>query len=254
MRIGNGIIVHPVSNIGASREATRRSRDMTEAALQQQNPRRIATELVFERERRRSRNVRRLKFALPALAVMMIAGLAGKSLIASMGEVSISLAGSSIEDGKLIMANPRMAGYSAANRPYEMTAARAIQEISNDNVVDLEGIGARIPVGLNEWATVEAETGRLVKSDNSLTIDSPALVKTTDGMEARLKSAVIDIGRGTLTTDEAVEIDLGGSQLTADSMTVSDGGHVLVFENKVKVLVEAERIKTASAGEGNAEN
>jgi lipopolysaccharide export system protein LptC len=227
---------------------------MTESALQQQNRQKISTELVFERERRRSRKVRWLKRALPALAVLMIAGLAGKSLIGSMGGVSIDVAGSTIQDGKLIMANPRMAGYSADNRPYEMKAARAVQEIANDDVVDLQDIGARIPVGKNDWATVETARGRLVKSKNTMTIDSPAIVKTTDGMEARLKSAVIDIARGTLTTDDAVEIDLDGSQITADSMAVSNGGEVLVFEKRVKVLVEANRIKTAAAGEGNAEN
>ena len=227
---------------------------MTDRALQQQNRQKISTEQVFERERRRSRNVRWLKRALPALAVLMIAGLAGKSLIGSMGGISIDIAGSTIQDGKLIMANPRMDGYSADNRLYEMKAARAVQEISNDNIVDLQDIGARIPIGKNDWATVEAASGRLVKSENTMTIDSPALVKTTDGMEARLKSAVIDIGRGTLSTDEAVEIDVDGSHITADSMTVSDGGELLVFEKRVKVLVEAKRINTAAAGEGNAEN
>lgn len=227
---------------------------MTETALQQQNRQRIATEIVFARERRRSRNVRRLKFALPLLAVLMITALAAKSLVATGGGVSIDLAGSSIEDGKLIMANPRMAGYSASNRPYEMTAARAVQGISNDNVVDLEDIGATVPVGTNEWATIQAAKGRLVKSENRLTIDSPALVKTTDGMEARLKSAVIDIAEGILTTEEAVEINLDGSQVTADSMAVRDGGQTLVFESRVKVMLESRRVKTASAGEGNAEN
>jgi len=227
---------------------------MTDRALQQQNRQKISTELVFERERRRSRKVRWLKRALPVLAVLMIAALAGKSLIGSFGGVSIDMAGSTIQDGKLIMANPRMAGYSADNRPYEMKAARAVQEIANDDVVDLLDIGARIPIGKNDWATIETARGRLIKSTNSMTIDSPAIVKTTDGMEARLKSAVIDIAEGSLTTDDAVEIDLDGSQITADSMAVSSGGEVLVFEKRVKVLVEANRIKTAAAGEGNAKN
>lgn len=255
MRGGSGTIAHPTPRAGGSprRETTRRSPNMTEPALQQQNRQKIATELVFERERRRSRNVRRLKIALPVLAILMLAGLAGKSLIASMGEVSIDLTGASIQDGKLIMANPRMAGYTSDNRPYEMKAARAIQEITDDNIVDLQDIGARLPVGLKEWATVEAASGRLVKSDNTLTINSPALVKTTDGMEAKLKSAVLDIGTGTLTTDEAVEIDLEGSRVTADSMAVSDGGRVLVFEKRVKVLIESKRVRTAEAGEGNGE-
>jgi lipopolysaccharide export system protein LptC len=73
-------------------------------------------------------------------------------------------------------------------------------------------------------------------------------------MKARLKSAVIDIDGGSLMTDEPVEIDLSGSHVTADSLAVNDGGQTLVFENRVKVLIEARRIKTASVGESDAEN
>lgn len=244
MRIGSGICEHP-------QQTTCGGRDMTEAAMQH-NGQKIATELVFERERRRSRNVRRLKAALPILAVLMIGALAGKSLIGSMGGVSIDLASSTIEDGKLIMATPRLAGYSG-HRPYEMKAARAIQEIANDDVLHLEEMSASLPIGTKDWANVAAARGKLIKSTNMLTIDSPALIQTTDGMTARLKSGVLDIDQGALTTDEPVEIDHSGSLVTADSMVVSEGGKVLVFERRVKVFIESQRINTASVGEKNAE-
>jgi lipopolysaccharide export system protein LptC len=227
---------------------------MTDKKLQQTNRNRIATEQVFARERRRSRNVRRLKVALPVLAVLMTAGLVGKSLLARMGDVSIDIAGTSIKDGRLIMANPRMAGYTGENRPYEMQAERAIQSVSNDDVVDLENIDAKLPVGAKDWATVGAASGKLVKSQSRLTIDSPALVKTTDGMVAQLQSAVIDIDSGELTTDDPVRIDTDGSRVTADSMTVTDGGSLMVFEKRVKVHIEGNRVRTASAaGERDAQ-
>lgn len=227
---------------------------MTEKALQQSNRNRTATEQVFARERRRSRNVRRLKFALPVLAALMAAGLVGKSMLSRMGEVSIDLAGSSIQNGRLIMANPRMAGFNAQNRPYEMQAARAAQATSNDDVVELEGIGARLPVGADQWATVDAASGKLLKSENRLEIDSPILVKTTDGMVARLRSATIDITSGDLQTSDPVHIDRKGSTITADSLTVTESGTTLLFESRVKVHIQGELVDTASAtGSGNAD-
>lgn len=228
---------------------------MTDKALQQSNRNRIATELVFERERRRSRNVRRLKVALPVVAVLMAGGLVTKSMIARMGDVSIDLAGTSIENGRLIMANPRMAGYNAENRPYQMQAERATQSLKDDDVVDLENIGARLPIGVKDWATVDAANGRLVKSEGMLRIDSPTLIKTTDGMVARLQSANVDINGGNLSTDKPVQIDLDGSRVTADSMTVTEGGSIMVFENRVKVHMEGGRVSTASvAGDANAQD
>lgn len=228
---------------------------MTEKALQQSNRNRIATEQVFARERRRSRNVQRLKLALPVLAALMAVGLAGKSLLARMGGVSIDIAGSSIQDGRLIMANPRMAGFNAENRPYEMQAARAAQAITDDDVVELEDIGARLPVGADQWATVNAASGKLVKSHNRLEINSPTLVKTTDGMVARLQSAIIDITDGNIKTSDPVHIDRDGSTITADSLTVTKGGTVLVFQKRVKVHIQGKRVDTASATEsGKADN
>lgn len=227
---------------------------MTDKALQQSNRNRIATEQVFERERRRSRNVRRLKVALPVLAVLMAAGLAGKSLLARMGEVSIDLAGTSIQNGRLIMANPRMAGFNAENRPYEMQAARAAQAISDDDVVELETIGARLPVGTDQWATVDAASGKLVKSQNRLEIDSPAVIRTTDGMVARLESATIDIADGTMQTSDPVQIDRNGSTISADSLSVTEGGTVMVFQNRVKVHIRGKQVDTAAAtGSENAD-
>lgn len=227
---------------------------MTDQSLQQSNRSRIATELVFERERRRSRNVRRLKIILPALAVAMTVGLIGKSALSRMGDVSVDLAGTSIENGRLIMANPRMAGYSAENRPYEMTARRAAQALADDDILELENIDARLPVGEDQWATLDAATGKLVKSRNRLEIDSPTLIKTTDGMVAQLQSALISMDGSGLETNDPVHIDRKGSVITADSMTVSDGGSLMLFEKRVRVQIPAKQIETASAtGEENAE-
>lgn len=227
---------------------------MTDKALQQTNRKRIATEQVFERERRRSRNVRRLKVALPVLAVLMAVALVAKSVIAQFGAVTIDLAGMSIDNGRLVMDNPRMAGYSGDDRPYELQADRATQALSDDDVVDLENIGAKVPIGVSDWATIAAPSGKLVKSEGKLRIDSPAVVKTTDGLVAHLESAVIDVNQGDLTTDQPVKIDLDKSRITADSMMVTDGGSLIVFEKRVKVQIESERIRTVSAGDANAQD
>lgn len=208
----------------------------------------------FAREQRRSRMVRRLKIALPAIAVLLFVGIVAASLIPTfLGGVSIDFANSTIRDGKLIMANPQLGGFSATNRRYEVKAARAVQEITNDEIVELEEISARLPLGNKDWATIDTARGLLSKSKSTLDIVTPVVVKTTDGLNARLKSAVLDISGGDLRSDEPVEIDMDGSRVTADSLAVSEGGQVLIFDRRVKVTVEGKKIKTASA-EGGATN
>jgi len=210
---------------------------------------------AYGRQQRRSLRVRRLKVLLPAAAGMLLLAIIGHSAMLSyLQSGPVSVAGAMIQDGKLVMDSPRMGGMNAAKRPYEMKAARAIQTIADSSFVDLEEITARLPVGQADWADVQAATGTMTKADNTLRITSPALVKTTDGMVARLKSAKLDMGRGDLTSDEAVEIDTRTMKVTADRMTITDGGEVMVFEQRVKVVLNDRRVDTAAVETTNARN
>lgn len=203
---------------------------------------------MYRREVGHSRRIRRLKVVLPTIAGLFFLAMIGRSVMLSYlqsGQVSISSA--MIEDGRLVMENPRTGGYTADRRPYEMSAARAIQSITDSSFVDLEEIVAQLPVGAADWASVEAATGTMTKADNMLRITSPALVKTTDGLVARLKSAKLDMGRGDLTSNEPVEISNRDMRVTADSMTIVEGGDLMVFENRVKVTIDGRKGDTTPA-------
>ncbi|MBO6718058.1 MAG: LPS export ABC transporter periplasmic protein LptC [Rhizobiaceae bacterium] len=224
---------------------------MTDATYTDMRERRAAvTETAFLRERRHSSRIRILRRALPGAALLILALFVASSVATSLTGVSIDLAGTRIEGGKLVMTNPKMGGFTSSSRPYEVIAERAIQDITRTESVDLEGIAARLPVGTGEWAQVDAATGTLFRDSSRLSINSPVLITTTDGMEARMKSADIEMGTGDIYGREHVEIDTGGSHVVADSLKVTGGGAVMIFENNVKMTIEPERVKTASADDG----
>ncbi len=230
---------------------------MTDATTIDMPVRRWArTESVFAREKSHSRRVRFLRRALPILAILILALLVARTVVASLTGVSIVLSGTTIERGKLIMDGPHMSGFTSGNRPFEVTAKRAIQDITRTESVDLEGIAARLPVGEKDWAQVDAATGTLFKETGRLAITSPTLIETTDGMKARLQSAELEMDSGNIHGREQVSIETGGSHVTAETVTVTGGGALMVFEHNVKMLIEPGQVTTASAdGEAtNAEN
>ncbi len=189
------------------------------------------------------------------VAACIVLVLGGRSLMLSyLTGGDVAAAGVVIENGRLIMEGPRMGGLNAAKRRYEMTAARAIQTINDASHVDLELISAKLPMGRAGWADVEAATGTMTKADNMLSLTSPTLVRTTDGMVARLQSATLDMSRGDVVSRADVEIDLPSMRVTADSMKMTDNGSVMVFERRVKVVIDGRRTDTASAGDANAKN
>lgn len=198
-------------------------------------------EAAFLKARRYSRKVRVVKLALPLVGAALAIGFFGYSYLLSPSSVSIGVEGTAVRDGKLVMANPKVTGYTKENLPYTLTAMRAIQDLSQTGMIQLEEIDAKFPVDDNNWARVLARTGTYDDTGNTLDITSPVTFKTTDGMTANLKSAFINIEAGEMSTAEPVDILQDGSRVTADTFKVLDKGKVFVFEKRVRVMIEPRK-------------
>lgn len=211
-------------------------------------------EEAFAQARRHSGRVRLLKFALPAAAVLMIAVFVGKSWLSAPGAFPIDLRALAIEDGRLVMTDPRLDGLTGRDgRPYSMTATRAVQDLGASGRIDLEGIDARLPVDKAGWMSVSAASGVFDREANRLAIDSELTMTSDDGMKAVLRSAVVDIASGSLETADPVDISLDGAHISADSMSVRDKGAVLVFESRVRMTIEGGRLRGAGTEGGETQ-
>jgi lipopolysaccharide export system protein LptC len=194
--------------------------------------------------------VRLLKTVLPVLAFAMAASFIAYSYRTSPDAIAVSADGAAYSDGKLVMANPKLDGFTKDNRPYNMTAARAIQDFQDEGIVELEGINAKLPMDEGNWASVTAPGGTYDRDKNTLDINGIMIITTSDGMVAKLKSAYLDIGQGGMKTDEAVDIQLKDAEVTSDSMTVLENGKVMIFENRVRMNIDPRRLKTAQNTSG----
>lgn len=208
-------------------------------------------ERAFSDARRHSRRVRLLKRVLPVAAVLMIVVFAGRSWLWTPQALPIDLSSLAIEDGRLVMTDPKLDGLTGRDgRPYSMTATRAIQDIGMSGRIDLEGINARLPVDETGWMSVSAASGVFDREANRLAIDSELTMTSDDGMKAVLQSAVVDVASGSLETPDPVDISLEGAHISADSMSVRDKGAVLVFENRVRMTIDGGRLRGAPAENG----
>lgn len=196
--------------------------------------------------RRHSSHVRLLKFALPVAALALVAIFVGQSWIASNPIEGVAVEGTAIEDGRLVMTNPSIEGYTGDDAPYSVTARRAIQAIGDDQYVDLEGIDADLPLNDGRRVHIRAEDGQMDRHSNMLNIKSAMQVTASDGMIAQLQSASIDMANGQLSTDQQVDISMDGTQISADRMQILDNGARIVFESRVRVEIDARQLQTAA--------
>jgi lipopolysaccharide export system protein LptC len=211
---------------------------------------------AFNRAEKHSRRVRRLKVVLPLLAVVLAAGFVGYSFVATPPSVAIETEGTAFTEGKLVMNSPKLEGFTKDGRPYSVSAARATQDFDKQDIISLDGIDAKMPVELENWARVEATSGVYDRTANTLDVPTDILVTTTDGMVAKLKSAFLDIANGSLKSSTPVDIQSHGSRVSADSMSVLENGRRVIFETRVRVYIDPVQLKAAQAARGdtNASN
>jgi len=211
---------------------------------------------AFSRAEKHSRRVRRLKVVLPLIAIVLAVGFAGYSFISTPAPVAIETEGSAFAEGKLVMNSPKLEGFTNDGRPYSVNATRATQDYDKQDIINLDGIDAKMPVEKENWARVEAVSGVYDRIANTLDVPTDIVVTTTDGMVAKLKSAFLDIANGSLKSTTPVDIQSDGSKVTADSMTVLENGKRVIFETRVRVYIDPVQMKAAQAARGdtNASN
>ena len=205
-----------------------------------------ARRAMFQKAERHSRRVRRLKFVLPVAGALLALGFVGYSWVLKPSAVEITAEGSSISEGKLVMSAPKLQGYTRDDRPYALSAERAIQDVALEHLVELEGIAAELPYDETNSATIAAAHGTFDRSRNTLDVDSVIDIRTTAGAVARLQSALLDIAGGRMSTADPVVITYKDASINADSMSVEENGAKVIFEKRVRVNIQPRNGETAS--------
>ncbi|MGH6760597.1 MAG: LPS export ABC transporter periplasmic protein LptC [Phyllobacterium sp.] len=197
---------------------------------------------VFRAARVHSVRVQVLKRALPVLAVIAGAAFSWFTFFTVPATpMKIDLDGAAVENGKLVMSNPKLDGFTGDKKqPYKMQAERALQNIaSNGELIELENIDAELPVGDKLRATIKAKAGVYDNANDHLKLTDSFTVETSDGLFAALKSADINVASGQITTNEPVDIRNNNAHIVADRMTITDNGKIMVFEQGVRLVIDA---------------
>ncbi|MGD9480020.1 LPS export ABC transporter periplasmic protein LptC [Shinella sp. G-2] len=192
---------------------------------------------------RHSARVRVLKIALPVIALVIAAIFAVVSIIRTYIPSDLSVESATIEDGKIVMRYPAIAGRNNDGISYSMKAERALQDMKQPDVITLENITAKMPVNEKTVAEVVAEKGVYDRGKNLLDMLAPFTITLNTGLEAAFRSAHLDINGGSMSTEKPVSIHSSAASIVAQSLRMTDKGRVVVFEGKVVVDVDPVAIR-----------
>ncbi len=178
-----------------------------------------------------------MKRMLPVIGVVAIVIILGSLFFSGGNLPSVDLGQLRLEDGKLVMDSPELNGTDSNNRPYSMTATRAVQNTARPDRISLEEIQAKLPLNDEQSASISAGTGVYDAAAKTLELGGNIAVDTDDGMKIRMMDAQIDIETGRMETNSPVEVDTGRANVKSDKLTVEDNGKMIIFENRVRMTI-----------------
>ena len=205
---------------------------------------------AFDAARRHTLLVQILRGAIPITAVVAVLGLVVTPFLNPLrGLEKVSIGAVGIADGKVKMETPKLSGYRKDNKPYEVTAIAALQDIRNPTQVELQTLTARLQMEREGWVTVNSKTGLFNTQSEKLRLVDDVHVRTETGYDIQMRTADVDFKGGTVTSKEPVRVNLGTTTIDANSLDVKDNGALISFEGRVRAVIENAKAGTLAGPE-----
>ena len=195
-------------------------------------------EVRFAAAARHSRMVRMLRVAVPAAVLLAMASIVLISVInpfriLAPNNVPVDMSNLVVSGTKITMETPHLAGFSTDQRPYELWAKAAIQDLADPDHVELKTLRAKVMMEDKSTVTMDARTGFFDSKQQMLDLRKDIFLQSSTGYEAKLSQAYVDINKGSVTSDEHVDVKLLNGTLTADRLRIINSGEIVRFEGNV---------------------
>jgi lipopolysaccharide export system protein LptC len=203
----------------------------------------------FAMAARHSRLVRLLRIAVPAAVILAMTAIVFVSVFNPfrmlLPKLPLDMGNLVVSGTKITMESPHLSGYSTDQRPYELWAKTATQDLTDPDHVDLKTLRAKVLMEDQTTVTLDARNGLFDSKQQLLELHKDIFLQSSTGYEARLTQAFVDIGKGSVTSEEHVDVKLLNGTLTADKLRITGGGEVVRFEGNV--VMNLDNLSAADA-------
>jgi len=200
-------------------------------------------EARFAAAARHSRMVRLLRVAVPGAVILSLAMIVLVSVFwnpywTQLAKLPLEVDNLVVSGTKITMESPHLSGYSQDRRPYEVWAKTATQDLTDPDHVELKTLRGKVLMEDQSTVTLEAVNGLMDTKQQLLNLKKDIYLQTTQGYEAWLNQAFVDMGKGTVTSDEHVDVKWADGKISADRMKITGGGEVVRFDGNVVMNID----------------
>lgn len=196
----------------------------------------------FRRRGRGSRSVGWLRFLLPTLALALVALVVlWPQLNGGYGGLIMPMLSSGNVPGAqdaMHMDNPRYVGQTKEAEPYVITADSAMLDPADPDRIQLERLDAEITTAQQREVRLLALEGLYFRDSEELDLGGGIELTTADGYRFVTERAHVDLSAGRVEGEQPIEGTGPPGDLSADRFEITNGGEILHFEGRVKVVIE----------------
>jgi LPS export ABC transporter protein LptC len=177
-----------------------------------------------------------LAYALVVVGGLGLAGLYGWTLLGTD-----RVAGKADAPQKPVL-NPteasgekaRILGVDQNQQPYELTAAKGVQDAKQETLVHLETVAGIFQRPSGSKLNVTSKGAQYDTKSRALDLKGDVIFAEGDRFRAEMAEAAVNIDTQTLTSKSPVKVNVIGGTITADSMEVGENGTRIIFKGGVK--------------------
>ncbi len=209
----------------------------------------------FAAAARHSRLVRTLRVAVPAAVALAMAAIVAVSLFNPfrlLAKLPIDPGRLVVSGTKVTMESPHLSGFTPDGRPYELWAKAATQDLTRPDQVDLSTLRAKLMTEDQSTVMIDARSGVFDTKSQLLQLRKDVYLLATTGYEAWLTQALVDLGKGTISSDEPVDVKWQGGTLRGQKLRITDKGELIRFDGGVVMHLDNAGAASPSSAPANS--
>ena len=158
-----------------------------------------ASDARFAVAARHSRRVRILRKAVPAAVLVALLVIALASIFNPfriLAKLPLEVDNLVVSGTRITMESPHLAGFTPDQRPYELWAKTATQDVTKPTNVELSELRAKVQMEDKSGLTMDASSGLFDTKSQLLNLTDNIFLQSSTGYEARLSQARVDMVNG----------------------------------------------------------
>jgi len=143
-------------------------------------------EARFAAAARHSRMVRVLRVAVPGAVLLALASIVLIQVFlnpfqTALAKLPVDMSNLVVSGTKITMETPHLAGFSTDQRPYELWAKAAVQDLTDPDHVELKTLRAKVMMEDKSTVTMDARTGFFDSKQQLLDLRKDIFLQSSTG-------------------------------------------------------------------------